>query len=83
MYKILAFILVIVLVLRGIGALVRLLFGSGLAGRTVRDFQDGRDPGKKKRTSGNVDIDYVPREEGGKSKKGFKGGEYVDYEDVQ
>ena len=82
MFKILAFILMIVLVLRGIGALMRLLFGGGLANRTVRDFQDGGNPRRRKPSGGNVDIDYEPGKEKA-TKKGFKGGEYVDYEDVK
>lgn len=35
----------------------------------------------KRKTDGNVDIDYVPQDK--KENKGFKGGEYVDYEEVK
>lgn len=83
MYKILAFILMIVLVLRGLGAVMRLLFGGNLANRAARNFQEGQNPRRKnKPAGGNVNVDYVPGK-GDKTKKGFKGGEYVDYEDVQ
>ena len=79
MLKFLALILVFVLVLRSIGFLVRLLFG-GLANKTSKEFHEGQ--GRRKRPSGgNVDIDYVPNKEGKKG-KGFKGGDYVDYEEV-
>jgi len=83
MYKILAFILMIVLVLRGLGAVMRLLFGGSLANRAARSFQEGQNPRRKSKPSGgNVNVDYVPQKDD-KTKKGFKGGEYVDYEDVQ
>jgi len=48
----------------------------------------GRDPGQqnfnnrtKKGTDGNVNIDYVPNEK--KGGNDYKGGEYVDYEEVK
>ena len=80
MLKLLALIFLFVLFLRSIGYVVRMLFGSGLAGRTSREFHE--EQGRRKRPKGgNVDIDYVPNK---KDKKGneFDGGEYVDYEDV-
>ena len=80
MLKLLALILVFVLFLRSIGFVLRLLFGSGLAGRTSREFR--KEQGRSKRpTGGNVDINYDPKKEDKKS-KGFKGGDYVDYEEV-
>lgn len=39
----------------------------------------------RKPPNGNVNIEYIPEEEGAKKKqftKSFKGGEYVDYEEV-
>lgn len=48
----------------------------------------GRDPNQqnnhkrsRKSTDGNVNIDYVPKDK--KDADGYKGGEYVDYEDVK
>ncbi|GJM28597.1 MAG: hypothetical protein DHS20C17_12320 [Cyclobacteriaceae bacterium] len=48
----------------------------------------GQDPAKrnvhdrsKKKTKGDINIDYVPRDK--KGKPGFKGGDYVDYEEVK
>ncbi|MEP2773346.1 MAG: DUF4834 family protein [Fulvivirga sp.] len=38
---------------------------------------------KKKPTDGNVNIDYVPNGKSKKDKKGFKGGEYVDFEEIK
>ncbi len=36
----------------------------------------------KASADGNINIDYVPQDKK-RSKKDFKGGEYVDYEDVK
>jgi hypothetical protein len=47
----------------------------------------GRDPNQnskkqsRKSADGNVNIDYVPNDK--KDGDGYKGGEYVDYEDVK
>ncbi len=43
-----------------------------------RNFRDGN----RKKGNGNVNIDYVP-EDGKQGKSGYKGGEYVDYEEVK
>jgi len=81
--KLLAFIFVMVLIMRSIGVLVRMLFGGGVMGKASREFREGRQgqPNRKKPSSGNVNIEYEPRE-GNRNKKDFKGGDYVDYEEV-
>jgi hypothetical protein len=81
--KLLAFIFVLVLIMRSIGYLVRMLFGGGVMGKASREFKEGRQgqPRRSRPSDGNVNIDYVPGKEG-KGKKGFKGGDYVDYEEV-
>lgn len=40
---------------------------------------------RQTRTSrdGNVNIDYTSKKSSGKDDKGFKGGEYVDYEEIK
>ena len=80
MLKLLALVLLFVLFLRSIGFVLRLLFGGGLAGRTSREFREGRSH-KRRPKNGNVDIDYIPDKDS-KKDKGFKGGDYVEYEDV-
>ena len=37
---------------------------------------------RKKPVDGNVNIDYDPKEKHKNENKGYKGGEYVDYEEV-
>lgn len=41
----------------------------------------GQDPKQKRKSDGNVNIDYDPNQEK-KGNSGYKGGEYVDYEEV-
>lgn len=38
---------------------------------------------RKKPTDGNVNIDYVPNGKKKKDKDEFKGGEYVDFEEIK
>ena len=38
---------------------------------------------RKKHVDGNVDIDYDPDEKQNRKKKGYEGGEYVDYEEIE
>ena len=38
---------------------------------------------KKRRSNGNLNIDYNPDKDKKSSSKGYKGGEYVDYEEVK
>ena len=58
------------------GFLMKMLYGAMGQDPNQRNFnsQSKRKPGS------NVDVDYVPKKKGGKTD--FKGGEYVDYEDV-
>ena len=80
MLKLIAWIVLFILILRGIGFFLRSLLG-GVAGRASKDFQEGYRPGKKA-PGGNVNIDFDPKERN-KKKEGFKGGDYVDYEEVK
>ena len=84
MLKLLALIVIFVLFIRSIGFLLRFLLGGGMMGRASKEFREGRQGsggGGRRRSNGDVNIDYVPNEKG-KKKKGFKGGDYVDYEEV-
>ncbi len=62
------------LLFRVLGVFLRVLTGSP-ANTKAQNFRQTRKP-----KDGNVNVDYVPGKE--KSKKGFKGGEYVDYEEL-
>lgn len=62
----------------------------GVLGGSAADRTNGRayqnqqqQHQERKRTDGNVNIDYVPKNgEAKTAPKSFKGGEYVDYEDL-
>ncbi len=46
------------------------------------DIEDKRSQRKRARNS-NVDIDYVPEDKKQNKTDNFKGGEYIDYEEVK
>lgn len=75
MLKIVALLLLIWLFFKAVGMIFRSLLGGEDANRAHR-FGDNN-PGNKRR-KGNINIDHNPNKEN----KGFDGGEYVDYEEV-
>ena len=87
------FLIVIYVVYKLSGFFMRVLFTS--LGNNARESfgrqQQGRDRAAnghrhQKPMDGNVNIDYVPEGEKKRAKKaspGFKGGEYVDYEEIR
>ena len=79
----LKFIVFIVLfsyvIFKGLGLLFRLLMGSP-GGMKQQSHNYNPSQGRKPK-DGNVNIDYMPNK-GKKSSKGYKGGEYIDYEEV-
>ena len=78
MLKLLAIILMIFLLFRSLGFFLRLFLGRAVSNQAQNPFQGQ----KRRRTrSGNLNVDIAPDEK--KRKTDFKGGEYVDYEDVQ
>lgn len=54
-----------------------MIFRSMLGGDTNRTQRFGENRGKP-RQKGNINIDHDPN----KSNKGYEGGEYIDYEEV-
>ncbi|UII34494.1 DUF4834 family protein [Fulvivirga ulvae] len=66
-----------------LGLFFRILIGRSAADRSGgrayqnQQYQSGRS------NDGNVNIDYVPKNGSNKSPKAFKGGEYVDYEEIK
>ncbi len=50
--------------------------------RPRNDIEDKRSQRKRARNS-NVDIDYVPEDKKQNKTDNFKGGEYIDYEEVK
>lgn len=77
-------ILVIYLIFRLIGFAFRLMFGA--AYEQQRKAQQGRQQQyteKRRARNSNLNIDRKPNGEKAKSGKDFRGGDYVDYEEVK
>lgn len=72
-------IIIAILVLTGLRMLGRLFAGPNMNGSDNRSSR-GNQPPKRKR--GNINIDYHPNKDGKKDVGDYKGGEYVDYEEV-
>jgi hypothetical protein len=47
-----------------------------------RQTQQGQRPQQRKST-GDINIEYIPEQDGKQKNSGFSGGEYVDYEEVK
>ena len=74
MLKIIALLLLIWLFFKAVGMIFRSLLGGDDPNRAHRFDTDKR----QGRRQGNINIDHNPN----KSNKGYEGGEYVDYEEV-
>lgn len=80
MLKFLFIVLIIGYVLfKGLGLIMKAMFG--VAQRSNAQNFNG-DYRTRQSTSGNVDVNYDPRVKSKKDKTTFKGGEYVDFEEV-
>ena len=76
MLKIIALLLLIWLFFKALGMIFRTMLGSADDNRSNRY---GNNYSGSNRRRGNVNIDHDPN----KSKKGYEGGEYVDYEEIE
>ncbi|MEO1050366.1 MAG: DUF4834 domain-containing protein [Bacteroidota bacterium] len=79
MSKILIIFLIIFLVLRLAGNFFRVFLGTSTS---QRDGFSGNANTKSRPADGNVNIDFVPKKDQKKSSKNYRGGEYVDYEEL-
>ncbi len=77
--KIVLFILVFFWALRGISRFFLARFVKQAQQRHQFQGQQNR---QSRPTQGNVNIDYAPKKPKKKSSDTFKGGDYVDYEEV-
>lgn len=73
--KLLFFLLLLWVLVKAVGMIFRNALGGSMDNRTHRF--DNRQSGKRN-TKGGVNIDHDPEQKG----KGYQGGEYVDYEEV-
>lgn len=75
MLKILALLVLIFIFFRAVGMVFRLLMGNSSVNRSHRYSNQQQ----KRKQEGDLNVDHDPN----RSKKGYKGGEYVDYEEVE
>lgn len=64
-------------IIKAIGIFFRLIIGGSTMNQYGQQQQQQQRP-----TNGNVHVDYVPKNDK-KTKENFKGGEYVDFEEVK
>jgi uncharacterized protein DUF4834 len=78
MLKILAILALLYFFFRSVGHVVRLIFGGGATTRT-QNPNTGQQ--RRRTTRDGLHVDSMPNQQ--KKKKDFKGGDYVDYEEVE
>jgi hypothetical protein len=76
MLKIFALLLLIWVFFKAVGMIFRTVLGSA---DQNRDNRYGKEFSGNTRRRGNVNVDNMPNQ----SNKGFDGGEYVDYEEIE
>lgn len=64
-------------IFKGIGFFMKMILG----GSTMNQYGNQQRT-QQRPSNGNVIVDYVPKDDK-KSKQNFKGGEYVDFEEVK
>jgi hypothetical protein len=74
MFKLLALFVLIWIFFKALGMIIRTLFGGGTKGNRKTRYSSSGQTGRKD----GINVDHNPN----KSNKGYDGGEYVDYEDV-
>ncbi len=79
MLKILAVLALLYFFLKSVGHVVRLVFGSNVQQRSQQKGYT-RNRQQQRTTREGLHVDSMPSQE--KQKKDFKGGDYVDYEEV-
>ncbi|QSE98623.1 DUF4834 family protein [Fulvivirga lutea] len=63
---------------KGLGFFIRMILG----GSSMNQFGNQQQSSSQKPKNGNVNVDYIPKDQKPK-KENFKGGEYVDFEEVK
>ena len=73
MFKLLAIFVLIWIFFKALGMIIKMVFGGNSDNKQTR-YNNPNNP----RHKGDINVDHNPN----KSNKGYEGGEYVDYEDV-
>ena len=74
MFKLLAIFVLIWILFKALGMIIKTVIGGTDSNRSTRFSNSGNH-----RRKGDINIDHDPN----KSNKGYEGGEYVDYEDIE
>ena len=77
MLKFLIILILLSYVLYKVGGFLWKIFFIGASSAQQQTTQ-----GRRKAHNSDLNIDYAPHEERGKKPKGYDGGDYVDYEEV-
>lgn len=82
MFKFLLLLFLIIYIVAKLGGFIMRMLFSGYSGQTrQQSYQSG---GQRKPKDGNVNIDFNPNDSRrSKSSGNFKGGDYVNYEEVE
>jgi len=80
MLKFFAILALLYFFFRSVGHILRVVMGRGAATRASQNPYT-RQQQKQRTTRDGLNVDSMPNEQ--KQKKGFKGGDYVDYEEVK
>jgi len=81
MLKFLAIVALLYFFFKSVGHVMRLVFGGGAQNRTQQNNPYTRAQQQQRTTREGLHVDSMPNKE--KQKKDFKGGDYVDYEEVE
>ncbi|OEK05939.1 hypothetical protein [Roseivirga misakiensis] len=78
-FKVITFVIVLLFIFR--------LISQSFIGKIYRQVQEQQrnshyDQRKSRPSGGNVNVEYAPSKKNPKSSDNFKGGDYVDYEEV-
>ena len=74
MFKLLALFVLIWIFIKAIGMIIKMVLGG-----TSSDQRSRSSNSSNHRHDGDINVDHNPN----KSNKGYEGGEYIDYEDVE
>lgn len=77
MLKLIAILVLIYFFFRSVGYIIRLLIGGGASTQRHNPYTSQQ----KRQTKEGLNIDNVPKDQ--KKRKDFRGGDYVDYEEVE
>lgn len=85
MFKFLLILFIIGYVLMKVGGFFFRIFLGGLGTKAAyqQSQRNNQQSQQRKTTADGVSIEYVPNEKNERSAKNYKGGEYVDYEEIK